>query len=49
MNMKGVMGLAKRVINCRVIAITNYYQTAVGKVSYLITTDTKIFFQSAGV
>lgn len=40
--MKGVVGVAKRAINRRVIAITNCYQTAVGKVAYLITTDIKI-------
>ena len=47
MNMKSTMGLAKRAINRRVIAITNCYQTAVGKVSYLIITDTEILSQSA--
>ena len=40
MNNKGAVGLAKRAINRKVIAITNCYRTAVGKVSYLITTDT---------
>ena len=49
MNMKGAIGLAKCAINRRVIAITYCYQTAVGKVSYLITTDTEIPFQSAGI
>ena len=47
-NIKGALGLAKRAINRRVIAITNCYRTAVGKVSYLITTDTEIPSQSAG-
>ena len=42
MNIKGAAGLAKRAINRRVIAITNSYRTAVGKVSYLSTRDTEI-------
>ena len=40
MNIEGAAGLAKRAINRIVIAITNCYRTAVGKASYLITTDT---------
>ena len=45
---KDALGLAKHAINYIVIAITNCYQTAVGKVSYLITTGTEISSQSAG-
>lgn len=45
--MKGIVGLAKCAINHRVIAITNCYQTDVGKVSYVITTDTEKTSQSA--
>ncbi len=33
-DIKGTLGLAKRAINRKVIAMTNCYQTAVGKVSY---------------
>ncbi len=47
-DIKGALGLAKRAINRKVTAITNCYRTAVGKVSYLITTDTEIPSQSAG-
>ncbi len=47
-DIKGALGLAKRAINRKVIVITNCYQTTVGKVSYLITTDTEISSQSAG-
>ncbi len=47
-DIKGALGLAKRAINRKIIAITNCYRTAVGKVSYLITTDTEIPSQSAG-
>lgn len=36
------MDLAKYAINCKVIVKTNYYQTNMSKVSYLITTDIKI-------
>ena len=46
--MKDIVGLTKRAINYKVIAITNYYQTRVGKVSYLIITDTKISSSSIG-
>ena len=45
MNIKGAVGLAKRAINRRVIAITNCYRTAMGKASYLTMADTKIPFQ----
>ncbi len=48
-DIKGALGLTKRAINRKVIAITNCYQTAVGKVSYLITTDTEIPSQSVDV
>ena len=48
MNMKSYVGLAKRAINHKVIVITNYYQTTIGKVFYLITIDIKILFQSTG-
>ena len=41
---KNAVGLAKRTINCIVIAITNCYHTVVGKVFYLITIGTEIFF-----
>ena len=41
---KNIVGLAKYAINCIVIAIINCYQTALSKVSYLITTSTKLFF-----
>ena len=40
MNLKDAAGLAKRAINYIVIAITNRFQTVVGKVSYLMTTNT---------
>lgn len=39
MNIQGAVSLAKYTINCRVIAITNCNQTAVGKTSYLTITD----------
>ena len=45
---KNALDLAKHAISYIVIAITNYYQTAVGKVSYLIITGTEISSQSAG-
>ena len=45
---KDALDLAKHAINYIVIAITNYYHTAVGKVSYLIITGTEISSQSAG-
>ena len=38
-NIKNAVGLAKHVINRIVIAITNCYQIAVDKASYLITTN----------
>lgn len=44
---KVAVGLAKCIIYYKVIAITNYYKTVVGKVFFFITIDTKIFFQSA--
>lgn len=43
--MKNTMNLAKCTINCKVIAITNWYQIAVGKVYYLVTIDTKMLLQ----
>lgn len=44
MNIKDAIGLAKRLINCIVMIITNYYQIAVGKASYLIKIDIKDTF-----
>ncbi len=44
-DIKGALGLAKRAINRKVIAITNCYRTAVGKASYLTMEDTTILFQ----
>lgn len=46
-NMKGAIGQAKYTINHRIIAITHYYQIAVGKISYLIRIDTEISSQLA--
>lgn len=37
-NIKGIAGLAKRVINCIVIAITHYYWNVVGIIPYFMTT-----------
>lgn len=42
---KSAIGLAKHVINYRVIPITNCYQIVIGKVCYLIIIAIKIFFQ----
>lgn len=44
MNIGGITNLAKHAINLIIIAIINFYQTAVCKASYLITTDTKDIF-----
>lgn len=37
-NIKDTMVLTKNAIHCKVLAITNYYQIAIIKVSYLTTT-----------
>lgn len=44
---KSAVGFTKRVINRIVITIINCYWFAVSKISFLITTGTKISFQSA--
>lgn len=41
-DIKSALGLAKHIINCKVIATTNYYQIAMGRISYLNTIVTKI-------
>ena len=42
---KGAVGLAKHAMNRIIIAITNCYQTAVGKASYLTIANAEIHSQ----
>lgn len=43
-SIKDIVSLVIHAINHKVIAITNYDQTAVGKISYFIIIDTEISF-----
>ena len=43
-NIKSVVSLAKRIINCKAIVIINYYQIVISKVFYLSTKKIKMLF-----